>query len=170
MIRLRPLKKNDLSLMVGWFEDRLEFMQWCAGKFQYPLTIEQLHEYYERTENDMNAWIMTALDSSGDPVGHFLLRKADYDNNSVHIGFIVLDKHHRGKGYGKEMVDRALNYAFEILKVERITLGVFENNLTAHRCYLSQGFIDENHIEAAFQYDGESWGLYEMAAKKVTAD
>lgn len=166
MIRLRPLKKRDLNLMVGWFGTRLEFMQWCAGKFEYPLTIEQLNEYYERTENDINAWIMAALDPSGNLVGHFLFRKADFLNDSIHIGFIIIDKQHRGKGYGKEMVESALKYAFEILKVKRVTLGVFENNASAHRCYLSKGFVDEKHIEGVFQFDDESWGLYEMAAEK----
>lgn len=164
MIRLRPLKKSDLDLLAGWFDNRLEFMQWCAGKFNYPLTIEELQGYYDRTENDISAWIMTAMDQSGNPVGHFLLRKADFINNSIHIGFIVIDPRKRGKGYGKEMIEAALNYAFENLKVERVTLGVFENNVAAHRCYLSAGFIDENHIEGSFTFDNESWGLYEMAA------
>ncbi|MBP1920988.1 GNAT family N-acetyltransferase [Youngiibacter multivorans] len=144
MIRLRPLKKCDLKPMIDWFENRLEFMQWCAGKFEYPLTIEQLHEYYDRSENDIDAWIMIAMDTEGNPVGHFLMRKADYINNSIHIGFIVIDKNHRGKGYGRELVDSALKYAFEILKVNRVTLGVFENNASAHSCYLSAGFVDEN--------------------------
>jgi len=166
MIRLRPLKKCDLKLMIDWFQNRLEFMQWCAGKFEYPLTIMQLEEYYDRSENDVNAWIMTAMDNDGNPVGHFLMRKADYINNSIHIGFIVIDKNQRGKGYGRELVDSALEYAFGILKVNRVTLGVFENNALAHSCYLSAGFIDENYIESSFQYNNQSWGLYEMAAER----
>lgn len=33
----------------------------------------------------------------------------------------------RGMGYGKEMLKLSLKYAFEILKVKKVTLGVFWN-------------------------------------------
>ena len=40
------------------------------------------------------------------------------------------------------MLDLALQYAFDILKVEKVTLGVFENNKPAYYCYKAVGFQD----------------------------
>lgn len=34
----------------------------------------------------------------------------------------------------------AIRYAFDMLKAEKITLGVFENNPSAYYCYKSVGF------------------------------
>ena len=36
---------------------------------------------------------------------------------------------------------------FEILKMKRVTLGVFDNNEAAHRCYKSVGFVDEKYCK-----------------------
>ncbi len=45
---------------------------------------------------------MTALDEKGTPVGHFLVRKADYEDAEARVGFIVTAPEIRGKGLGKE--------------------------------------------------------------------
>ena len=60
----------------------------------------------------------------------------------MRFGFVIVDSSKRGKGYGKGMLELAIRYAFDILKAERITLGVFENNAPAYRCYKAVGFRD----------------------------
>lgn len=166
MIRLRPYKLSDSEYVINWFKDEITFTQWCASKFKYPLTKEQLNEYYHNYEKDDNAWIMTALNEKGIPVGHFLMRLADYQKESIHLGFVIVDSKIRGQGYGKEMIALAVKYAFEILKVKRVTLGVFDNNPSAHYCYKSIGFLDEKFKEDALTYENDKWGLYEMAIEK----
>lgn len=167
MIRLRPYKLSDAKYLLEWFHEEEEFMKWSAGKFQYPLTMEQLEEYYHNYEQDEKGWIMVALNEEGTPVGHFLMRMADYEKNSIHMGFIVVNSKLRGHGYGKQMLSQALKYAFEILNVKRVTLGVYDNNPSAHSCYKAVGFMDENYKENFFPYKDEKWGLYEMAATSI---
>ena len=77
------------------------------------------------------------------------MRKADYKNESIHLGFIIVDSKIRGQGYGKEMVALAVKYAFEI-KVKRVTLGVFDNNTAARCCCKSVGFVEEKYNENIF--------------------
>ena len=84
---------------------------------------------------------MTAFDHSG-VVGHLIMRFTDEEKKVLRFGFVIVDDSKRGKGYGKEMLSLALKYSFEILKVEKVTLGVFENNLPAYYCYKSVGFKD----------------------------
>lgn len=163
MIRIRPFKISDADYLINWVGDRRKFTMWSADKFKYPLTKEQIEEYMNKYEQDEHGWIFTALDKAGKPVGHFLMRMADYQNESVHLGFIIVDSEIRGKGYGREMVSLAVKYAFVILKVRRVTLGVFANNPAAHNCYKSVGFLEEKYEEEAFTYQDEKWGLYDMA-------
>ncbi len=166
MLRLRPYKESDAKYIINWIKDEKLFYMWSANKFQYPLTEDQLAKYKENYDKDENGWITTAIDEKGKPVGHFLMRMADYENESIHMGFIVVDPEIRGKGYGKEMLELAIKYAFEILKVSRITLAVYDTNPSAHNCYKSIGFVDENYIEKNFQYKDEMWGTYYMAVEK----
>lgn len=167
MIRLRPFKLSDAKYLLEWFDEEEGFVKWCAGQFQYPLTIEQIEDYYHNYEQDENGWILVALNEEGIPVGHFLMRMADYEKNSIHMGFIVVNSKMRGHGYGKEMLTTALKYAFEILKVSRVTLGVYDNNPVAHSCYKAIGFVDEKYHENFFPYKDEKWGLYDMAVTFV---
>lgn len=170
-LRLRPLKPCDLSSIAEWTGmDEKAFYMWSAGKFEFPVDEQQLKEFYKRSSNDEGAWSVIALDDSGAPVGHVLMRKADYENNSIHFGFIIINPGLRGKGCGREMISLALKYAFEIMGFERATLGVFDVNPAAHKCYMSAGFRDERYLENAFEFQGEKWGLYEMAAEnKINA-
>lgn len=163
MLRLRPFKLTDSQYLLQWFGDKKSFTMWSAGKFDYPLTKEQIEDYYRKYEEDEFAWIMIALNEEGRPVGHLLMRMADYKKGSIHFGFIIVDRNERGKGYGKEMVALAAKYAFEILKVKRITLGVYDNNPSAHGCYKAVGFVDEDYRKEVFTYEDEKWGIFDMA-------
>ena len=162
MIRLRPYKLSDAKFLIDWVKDERIFTMWCANKFSYPLKERQLIEYKDIYENDEQGWIFTALDECGMPIGHLMMRNADYKNQSVHFGFIIVNHNYRGKGYGKEMVRVAVKYAFEVLKVKKVTLGVFSNNPVAHNCYKSVGFVDQKLNEDYFSFKDEKWGLYDM--------
>lgn len=164
MIRLRPYKQSDGDYLIKWQPADMEsFIKWSALRFRYPLDKTQTDEYFHLFDDDTSAWQMTAMDETGAPVGHFLMRKANYAAESVHMGFIIIDPRLRGKGAGKEMITAALRYAFDILRVERVTLGVFENNEPAHRCYLSAGFCDESRDDS-FEANGEIWPIINMCA------
>lgn len=165
-MRIRPFKLSDSEHLVKWQGDERSFAQWCKGRFSYPLTVEQVHHYYREIEGNGNAWTMTALDDSGTPVGHVLMRNADYENESIHIGFIIIDPRSRGKGYGREMVSLVVRYSFDILKVKRVTLNVFDNNPSAHKCYKAVGFKDIKHNEAVYTFNSEKWGTFFMAIER----
>lgn len=162
MLRLRPFKLCDAPYLLKWFQDEKSFMMWNVNRFTYPFTMEQIIDYKNSIDEDPNAWIFVALDENGTPVGHFFLRNADYEKQSIHLGLIVVDSTYRGKGYGKEMVSLAIQYATEILKMSRVTLSVFGNNEAAHNCYKSVGLIDEKFHPAYFEYKAEKWDLYDM--------
>lgn len=166
MIRLRPYKKSDAQYLIQWFSNEYEFQKWSAQKFEYPLTTEQLDRFYNSCEEDEHVWSMTALDENGIVTGHIFMRKANYERNSIHFGFIIIDPKQRGKGYGKEMLSTALSYAFDILGVKKVTLGVFDNNPAAHKCYQSCGFRDVEYNEKYISFQGEDWGIYDMAIEK----
>lgn len=165
MVRLRPLKQSDFKYMLEWMQDECTFSMWCANKFEYPLTEEQLASYKKRLDEEEFGWSFTAIQDSGLPIGHILMRKADYVDQSIHFGFVIINPSYRGKGYGKEMMQLAVRFATDILQVKRITLGVFDNNPAAHHCYQSVGFADVCYHKEKFSYKDEKWGLYDMQYK-----
>ena len=107
MMRLRPYKPSDAKNLLTWWTGVPEdiFVMWSNGKFEYPLTMEQLDSYFQTwCLEEENGWLMTALDEAGVPVGHVMMRLADYQAESIRFGFIIVDPDARGKGYGKALL------------------------------------------------------------------
>jgi RimJ/RimL family protein N-acetyltransferase len=71
-------------------------------------------------------------------------------------------------GYGNKMLSLGLKYAFEILKVSKVTIGVFENNVSAYWCYKNVGFNEA--VMNQDEYDminGEKWKIIELEITKA---
>lgn len=168
MIRLRPYKPQDAWSLLKWWEGAGEedFVKWSCGKFTYPLAIEELDGYFSEwclQRND--GWLMTALDENGEPAGHFILRLADYEAGTIRMGFIVVDPRVRGKGYGRQMMEQALKYVFEVLGMKKVSLGVFENNPKAKACYESVGFKEKEYVPEYLNYSETVYAAWEMEAE-----
>ena len=163
MLRLRPYKACDAATIVSWIGDETAFRKWSADRFPaYPITAADLNRHYEAMADSDSFYEFTAFDGTG-IVGHLIMRFTDEKKTVLRFGFVIVDAGKRRKGYGREMLELAIRYAFDILRVEKITLGVFENNEPAHRCYLAAGFRDVETREAEYYAVlNQKWKCLEM--------
>lgn len=163
MLRLRPYKKCDAKYIVSWIKDEVSFRKWCADRYDsYPINADDMNKHYSDLDELDTFFQMTAIDESG-VVGHLIMRFIDEEKKILRFGFVIVDDTKRGKGYGKELLQLAVKYAFEILKVEKITLGVFENNTSAYWCYKAAGFMDiETEEDEYYPIMGEQWKCLEL--------
>ncbi|MHC6178439.1 GNAT family N-acetyltransferase [Clostridium sp. JNZ X4-2] len=163
MLRLRSYKKCDAKYIVNWIKDEVSFRKWCADRYdKYPITSEDMNRYYDDVANADNFYEMTAFDETG-IVGHLIMRFIDEDKSILRFGFVIVDDTKRGQGCGKEMLQLALKYAFEILKVNKVRLGVFENNQPAYYCYKAVGFKDVPINEVEYYHVlNEDWKCLEL--------
>mgnify|MGYP005771915973 CR=1 FL=1 len=165
MIFFRPYKKSDAKYLISWVKDEVTFSNWCSNLFQYPLTPQQLDIYYHYYDTTTNGFPITAVDQSGTPVGHILIKDVAY-TKSAYFSFVLLDPQKRKQGIGKEMISTAIMYVSQLLQCQKITLKVFENNLSARKCYLSAGFQDIAYEKEVFAFHEQLWGCYTMEWKK----
>ena len=161
MIRISPYKAADANVILSWCQDEKAFYQWTAGILgSYPITqnefcfVESLMPF-------------TAFDETG-IVGFFTLRKPNELQDELRFGFVIVAPDKRGKGYGKEMLQLGLKFAFEIYGAKRASLGVFENNLSAYNCYKAVGFSDVI-LETTETYCvlGEEWKCKELVIENI---
>ncbi|WP_278337118.1 GNAT family N-acetyltransferase [Clostridium cavendishii] len=100
-------------------------------------------------------------------VGIIELREIDKRNKIGRIcKFLILDKTNRGKGIGKKALIEVLRIGFEEFKLKKITLGVFEFNESAIKCYEGVGFKKEKYIRNTGKLPTGEWSLYEMSISK----
>ncbi len=168
MLRLRPYKACDAQIITKWLKTEYAFRQWSADRYdKYPITADDMNLYYDKDKDNDKIWAMTAFDDTK-IIGHFTMRfPSDEHLEEIRLGFVIVDDSERGKGYGKEMLSLAIQFAFDFVKVRKISLGVFENNKTAINCYESCGFhrVQLENVES-YHCMGEVWDCIEMELVK----
>lgn len=162
MIKLRPYKSSDSAYLLNWLQDERTVAFWKADRFSFPITEVQLSSYACDFDRDPHACIFTALDECGRPVGHCSFRKIDFVKGTAHMGFIITDPAARGKGYGKLMVNQALSFARSLLGLKKVTLGVYDCNLPARRCYETIGFTETDRAHEYTEFHKEQWEYFYM--------
>lgn len=164
MLRLRPYKKQDAETIVSWIGDERMFRLWSGDRYnKYPISAEDMNRFYMECEEQGDFYEMTALDETG-IVGHFILRSVE---ENPFLCFVIIDPKKRGIGFGKEMLSLALRYAFEILRVAKVSLNVFENNESAYFCYKALGFKETEEKSETCQIMGESWNRLQMEISRL---
>ncbi len=141
--------------------------QWSADRYEhYPVSPEAMNIYHERFIDRQGSCALTMVDSN-DIVGYITLRTPTDDSSEQRLGFVIVDDSKRGKGFGKTLVRMAVDYAFSKLGATKVSLGVFENNPAAIRCYESVGFhrLVRQEVER-YECLGETWNCIEMEMLK----
>ena len=163
MLCLRPYRSCDAEVIVKWIGDEVSFRKWCADRYEnYPITEMDINRQYSECMQAGFFYPMTAF-ADQHAVGHLIMRFTDDEKMVLRFGFVIADNKKRGMGYGKEMLRISLKYAFEILKVKKVTLGVFENNPAAYRCYQAVGFRNvTTEPDKYYEILGQKWKCLEM--------
>ena len=168
-MKLRPYKSCDAEKIAGWIKDEEALRKWSSDRFgEYPVTAQDINFKYIENNGDCeqpdNFYPLTAV-VDGEVVGSLILRYIDEKQAVLRVGFVIVDDSIRGKGYGKQMLQLAIKYAFDILGAEKMTLGVFDNNPSAYYCYKAAGFKEIDEEGRSVEMLGETWKCIEMELK-----
>ncbi len=163
MLELRPYEKTDAPIILGWLDGETAFRKWSADRYgAYPITPDDMNAFYEKNEKTVP---LTAVDG-GKIRGHMIMRFTDKAERIIRFGFIIVDSKIRGRGYGGKMLSLALERAFGDMGASKVTIGVFENNPQAQRCYYSLGFAHREERDEYIGIMGERWKCLEFELTK----
>jgi UDP-4-amino-4,6-dideoxy-N-acetyl-beta-L-altrosamine N-acetyltransferase len=97
------------------------------------------------------------------PVGSVYIRDIDYVHKKGEFGIFV-EKDFAGKGFGFLATKEMLKIAFEKLKLHRVYLRVFSDNLSAIKVYEKAGFVKEGLLRDTIFIDGKFRDMILMGA------
>lgn len=162
MLSFRDFAYTDADLILSWIDSERAVRLWSADTYgEYPLNSSDIISRYEliRSNHGENVRIFMA-EEDGVPAGHIVLRRLGDEKETVRFGYIIVDSRIRGRGYGKKLLSLAEDYAIRCYGAQRLTLGVFENNLPAFKCYSSFGFCECS--DELVKIGDESWKCLEL--------
>ena len=146
MLALQPLTEADISFAIQSenHPDNRRFVgQWTYDQYHDALT-------------DENYQCFLFVDDE-QPVGHCILHDLQNPDNSILLKRIVVQA--KGQGYGRAALAQLKDYAFTVLKANRLWLDVRAFNDRAETLYKSVGFRHEGTLLKASKLDGAYYDL-----------
>ncbi|MGN1093607.1 MAG: GNAT family N-acetyltransferase [Candidatus Neoclostridium sp.] len=88
-------------------------------------------------------------------IGETVINEIDEKNKSANFRIAVFQAEERGKGIGFWATETTRDFAFDCLKLHRLSLDVFSFNVRAEKCYIKAGFKKEGVLRDALFVNGK---------------
>ena len=105
--------------------------------------------FFLKSIQDTNRYYFLIIYPDNCIIGETVINEIDNQTKSANFRIGIFQSSEQGKGIGTWAVEVTRDFAFEILKLHRLSLGVFSFNTRAEKCYLKAGFKREGVLRDA---------------------
>jgi RimJ/RimL family protein N-acetyltransferase len=95
-------------------------------------------------------------------IGELALDVVNWPGRDAFVGLGIGETEYWSKGYGTDIMNVLLRFAFTEINLERVTLSVFEYNPRAIRSYEKAGFRHEGRMRKVLNKEGSRWDVLYM--------
>lgn len=95
-------------------------------------------------------------------IGELGLDVVNWPGRDAFVGLGIGETEYWGKGYGTDVMNVLLQFAFTEINLRRVTLTVFEYNPRAIRSYEKAGFCHEGRLRKVIRKEGQRWDVLYM--------
>ena len=162
-VRLTPHDpEKDAEIESKWTHDP-EYMRLLSADPVRPLSPGQIKKKYEEAGKDAsrqstNRFSFAVRTRADDRlIGFVRLERIEWNNGAGWLELGIGAAEDRGHGYGTEVLQLILRYAFDELNLHRLSASTFEYNTGALRFLERAGFAVEVRRRQALQREGRRW-------------
>ncbi|MCD5382598.1 GNAT family N-acetyltransferase [Candidatus Gracilibacteria bacterium] len=165
MERIEVLSSKNISLVVPekqdiklWYQgvNNIETQKYLGSMFGQVISLEAEEDYFNKLKNDQSIrQFCIYVKPKSKIIGNISLMEIDFQNRKANFGIAIFDEKSRGKGYGTESIKLILEYAFEVLGLNKINLGFIEFNERARAVYEKIGFKYAGTLKQDFYQGGK---------------
>ena len=161
MIEIKKFEEKNIDKLISWIKSAEELMQFAGPNLKFPLTELQLQESLVN-ENLLMFSVFTQ--KKNQLIGHGEIFLKEY---SFALGRILIGKtENRGKGYGKIITQKLLDFGFENTDKQKAELNVFDWNISAIKAYEKAGFKVNPNQKLEREVNGKIWTAINMIIDK----
>ncbi len=152
-IIFRPLDERDLDRIVIWINDP-QVRKYLTVFI--PMTMGAEKKWIESISGSEKNIVLAAIDKeTGKHIGNAGLHNINGRNRTATFGFLIGDKDFWGKGYGTEMLDLMLKYAFHTLGLRKVKSSVLAANIGSAKVHEKCGYKKAGVFKNEYLVDGE---------------
>ena len=160
-IDLKPLELADTDNIISWRNKprvRDNFI------YRKPFTREGHIKWIETMIDTGKAIQFVIIEKfGGKPIGSTYLRDIDFEHRKAEFGIFISVDEALNRGCGTEACKLICKYGFEVLRLHKIFLRVFEWNAPAIKSYEHAGFVREGLFRDDVCIDGKYHNIVMMA-------
>jgi RimJ/RimL family protein N-acetyltransferase len=166
-VRLRALEQRDLEPIWEAYKD-LELELITSGDSP-PVSDRQVQAFWSRRIDDPppenRYFVIEPLPGqsfAGQFAGMINLYEVDMRNRHAELAIWMASKDMRGLGFGTDAIKTMLPYAFEVVRLDKVHLGVYDFNEGGMRSYERAGFRYEGRLRQMIYYKERYWDEWPM--------
>jgi len=139
-IFLRPLQADDATEDYrNWMNNRnvTRFLECRWLKF----TIKDLRAFINSINKSQNDFLFGIfLNENSRHIGNIKIGNVNARHKFAEVGLLIGDRSQWGKGYATEAIKLATEYAFSVLRLNKIVAGIYANNTGSFRAFQKAGY------------------------------
>ena len=124
----------------------------CKEEF----TKDEVVSFFMKSLKDDERYFFLIIAPDGSIIGESIINEIDWDLRCANFRIALFHSIERGKGIGTWATELTRDFAFEKLKLHRLTLDVYSFNPRAEKTYLKAGFKREGVLKDAIM-DGDKY-------------
>ena len=160
-VYLSPLELKSIENYLRWFNDP-EVTKYLA--MYYPVNSFCERQYIESASRARDQIPFDIYLIEGDRhIGNCVLAQIDWVNRKCMFGIAIGEKECWDKGYGTEVTELCVDYAFNRLNMHRVGLEVYDFNGRGLRSYEKAGFVVEGRVRESKYIDGRYYDTVLMS-------
>lgn len=97
---------------------------------------------------------------SGQHIGNIKVGGINERHRFGDVGLIIGEKSAWGKGYASEAITLATQYGFDELNLNKLTAGMYEQNVGSYKAFLKAGYREVGVYKQHFFYQGGYMDMY----------
>jgi len=131
LLNVINLNREDLETIRSW-RNKDEIRKWM---YTDHIIVPEEHFSWVHRLRTKNTAVYFLVEYNDEPVGVVGLSNLNMRDKSASVGIYIGNEKFRGKGLGKLMMYALLKFSFDILRLNRVQIEVFSDNIAAIHLY-----------------------------------
>jgi RimJ/RimL family protein N-acetyltransferase len=153
-IYLREIRLSDANKNYrNWMNDP-EINQYLESRFE-KWSIKKLKDYIsEVKKNSACLFLAIVTKDKNRHIGNIKIGPINQVHKFADVGIIIGEKSFWGKGFATEAIKLVVEYAFNKLKLHKLTAGAYSCHTASIKAFEKAGFSDEGVRKKHYLYNG----------------